>query len=116
MGEKAWGALFILIAIILIGTWICSGIALYTYGENALLEWTMLFGALPFPPILWLMWFVLLVAILLVSIIFGWVGVSLIKTPSLEEIDVEELEKEIEEEAKKIEEEIKREEEGKSKE
>ena len=109
MGEKAWGVLFIIIAVILAGTWICAGVALAIYQEAALFSWTTLFNIIPFPPVIWLMWFIMFIALLLVSIIFGWVGVSLIKTPSLEEIDVEELEKEIEEEAKKIEEEIKKE-------
>jgi len=103
MSEKVWGGLFIIIAIILGFFWILGFIALLVAKDlNALFfNGTNLWG-IPVPPLIWLCFFPVLIAVLLVAVILGWVGTSLLRTPSLEEIDVEELEKEIEKEVEKI--------------
>ncbi|GEM_PF-4104257 len=112
MSEKVWGAGFILLAIILAITWMLGFIALIaiTIGggdlQQLMFSGTNLWG-IPIPPLIWLCYFPIWIAVMLVAIILGWVGVSLIRTPSLEEIDVEELEKEIEKEVEKIKEEEK---------
>ncbi len=106
MGEKLYGAIFILIALVTSIIWILGTVALLVVDDinNLFYSGTKLLDVIPVPPLIYLMWIPILLAVLLVAVIFGWVGIALVRTPSLEEIDVEELEREIEEEAKKLEE------------
>ena len=113
MSEKVWGALFIIVALVAFCIWTLGTVSLILHGESAMYSWQTLFNLIPVPPVIYLIWIPVYLAVLLVAVIFGWVGISLVRTPSLEEIDVEELEKEIEEEAKKIEAEAKETEESK---
>lgn len=106
MGEKTYGVVFIIIALLTGIIWALGMIALIVYwGEfdKVFLGWTNL-GPIPIPPLIVLTWLPAFLAVILVDVILAWVGIALVRTPSLEEIDVEELEKEIEEEAKKLEE------------
>lgn len=106
-GEKFWGTTFIIIAILIGCVWTLGLIALIVAWFTDIALETLLFeGAkiwiIPVPPLIWLLYFPIWIAVVLVGLILGWVGVSLIKTPPLEEVNVEELEKEIEKEVEKI--------------
>ncbi len=113
MSEKVWGVLFVGIAIIAFIMWTLVSIALLQGANDLFAPATINLIVIEVPtvlPLIAFLWIPIYVAVILFAIIFGWVGMALLRTPSLEEIDVEELEKEIEEEAKKIEEETKKEE------
>ena len=98
--EKVLGSLFFIIGIIaLIYLSILGTIALWL-NNNAINNWTYIW-LIPMPPLIWIIWLSVAFAIAIISVILIWVGHSLIKTPSLEEIDVEELEKEVEKELAK---------------
>lgn len=54
-------------------------------------------GFFPVPPLYWAIVIPLFLALLLLGIIFGWIGSALIKSPSPPEISAEEIEAELEE-------------------
>ncbi|MCR8433583.1 MAG: hypothetical protein NDP13_04900 [Crenarchaeota archaeon] len=106
-GEKFWGTTFILVAILISCVWTVGLIGLvaawfYKISLEELLFSGTKIWIIQVPPLIWLLYLPIWVAVVLVGLILGWVGVSLIKTPPLEEVNVEELEKEIEKEAEKL--------------
>lgn len=97
--EKTIGSVFVIIGLFaLIYLSILGTLALILYNTTAINQNTKILDIIPMPPLIWIIWFAVALAIAIISLILIWVGVSLIKTPSLEEIDVEELEKEVEKE------------------
>lgn len=111
MSEKVWGIIFIVIAAAAFIAWTLALIALLQGAQNLFEPATIdliIVKISTILPLIAFIWIPIYIAVLLFSIIFGWVGFALLRTPSIEEIDVEELEKEIEEEAKRIEEEARK--------
>jgi len=114
MAEKLTGVVFVIIALLVGVAW-TLGLAFLIWYRNQdvilqewLFHWEKIeigFISIPVLPLIALIWIPIYLLVILVAVIFGWVGISLIRTPAIEEIDIEELEKEIEEEAKRIEEE-----------
>ena len=100
-----WGWIFLLIVALLLYLYVPATFVLLFYGNKYMYKFHWLWDILPVLPLIWLIWIPIILSVALVCLILGWIGISLIRTPSLEEIDIEELQREIEEEAKKIEEE-----------
>lgn len=112
--EKALGALFIIGSIIVMILYIIWGLIAPFIAVTDIMSWSSLstpFGVIPIPPLYWLLFLPILAVILMGGLILSWIGWALIQTPSPEEINVEEIEKQLEE-LEKEEGEEKKEEEG----
>ena len=100
--EKLYGSIMIILALVICAFWTIGLIGLLAYGPEVLTKGATLPLGIPCPPLIYLIYFPIWIGILIVALLLGWVGVALIRTPPIEQIDVESLEKEIEEEAKRI--------------
>ncbi|MHA1589398.1 MAG: hypothetical protein ACTSVA_02190 [Candidatus Njordarchaeales archaeon] len=96
-GEKILGAVFMLVSIIVMILYILWGILAPIFGEINLTKWSMLWNTIPVPPLYWVLFLPILALVLLGGVIFTWIGWALVQTPSPEEINVEEIEKQLEE-------------------
>ncbi|MEX2689134.1 MAG: hypothetical protein Q6351_002270 [Candidatus Njordarchaeum guaymaensis] len=94
--EKAVGILFLTVAIVAIALYSVWGLIAPLYGIQSMFNWSSLWG-LPVPPLYWLLFLPILLAIVVGGIIFAWIGVALIQSPAPSEIDVEEIERQLEE-------------------
>ena len=114
--EKVLGGIFIFGSIVVMILYILWGvIAPFMLGKYNLTGWEMLWKIIPVPPLYWLIFIPILSVIIIGGIILAWIGWALIQTPSPEEINIEEIEKQLEE-IEKEEEEKKEETEEKSEE
>ena len=94
------GALFIIGSIIVMILYIIWGLIAPFLTTTDMMSWSSLatpFGVIPVPPLYWLLFLPILAVILLGGAILAWIGWALIQTPSPEEINVEEIEKQLEE-------------------
>jgi len=116
--EKALGVLFIIGSIIVMALYIVWGlIAPILNPEINLMSGGNLetpIGSIPVPPLYWLLFLPILAVIIIGGAILSWIGWALIQTPSPEEINIEEIEKQLEELEKEEEEEKKEETEEKT--
>ena len=98
--EKTLGALFIIGSIIVMILYIIWGLIAPLTSPTDMMSWRTLstpFGEIPVPPLYWLLFLPILAVILMGGAILSWIGWALIQTPSPEEIDIEEIEKQLEE-------------------
>jgi len=110
--EKVVGALMTLISVILVIAFFVWGIlapALSSNPEQMFWKWSSFFG-IPVPPLYWVLFIPLFLAILLAGLLGAWIGVALVQSPEPTEINIEEIEKELEELEKEEEKEEKEEE------
>ncbi len=94
------GSLFIIGSIIVMILYITWGLIAPFVTVTDIMSWSSLntpFGNIPVPPLYWLLFLPILAVILMGGAILSWIGWALIQTPSPEEINVEEIEKQLEE-------------------
>ncbi len=111
--EKAVGWGLIIVALGIFVLYLLWGLVAVALGAKNLFESTTVnfFGFdLYVPPLYWLLFVPIFALIIILAIGLFWIGHALITTPPVEEIKIEEIEKELEEEEKKAEEEAKKEE------
>ncbi len=94
--EKILGASFIVGSIIIMALYILWGVLAPFLGKADLTAWGNIWF-IPVPPLYWLIFLPILLLILVGGAIFAWIGWALIQTPSPEEINIEEIEKQLEE-------------------
>lgn len=102
VNEKVIGAGLIIasiLACLLYGVWLFIGPIFLDAGYESIFlgEWKFLWGFFPMPPLYWAIVIPLYASLLIISVIFGWIGSALIKSPSPPEISAEEIEEELEE-------------------
>jgi len=98
--EKLLGVLFIVGSIIVMILYLVWGLIAPFLTVTDIMSWSSLttpFGEIPVPPLYWLLFLPILAVILMGGAILSWIGWALIQTPSPEEINVEEIEKQLEE-------------------
>ena len=94
--EKVLGILFIGGSIFVMLLYIIWGLIAPLTGHVDMMNWGSIW-IIPVPPLYWLIFLPILAVILMGGAILSWIGWALIQTPSPEEINIEEIEKELEE-------------------
>ena len=103
VSEKVVGSVFVIFSVIVAIIYIVWGILPFIFGKPEMFSATYMeiAGAKIYvPPLYWLLFIPIFFAIFLLCFILGWIGLTLIRLPAPEKIDIEKLEKELEEELK----------------
>ena len=102
--EKTVGGVFVIIGIIVVAIFIIWGLLPFIVPSQVYMlkpgEMTIFNSKIWVPPLYWLLFIPIFLAVLLLCLILIWIGATLIRLPAPEEIDIEKLEKELEKELK----------------